>query len=60
MPIKIFSMLRYEVTPKVNVLGTLIVVVTITLPLIAEKLIARKMGVKLARVKKNSLQNKNE
>ena len=51
MPIKIFSMLRYEVTPKVNVLGTIIVVVTITLPLIAEKLIARKMDVKLSREK---------
>jgi ABC-type spermidine/putrescine transport system permease subunit II len=53
MPIKIFSMLRYEVTPKVNVLGTIIVLVTITLPLVAEKLIARKINVKLSREKKN-------
>jgi len=49
IPIKIFSMLRFEVTPKVNVLGTIIVAVTITLPLLAERLVARRMGVKLAR-----------
>jgi len=46
-PIKIFSMLRFEVTPKVNVLGTVIVVVTILVPFLAEKLIAKKMDVRL-------------
>lgn len=49
VPIKIFSMLRFEVTPKVNVLGTIIVAVTITFPLLAERLVARRMGVRLAR-----------
>lgn len=49
IPIKIFSMLRFEVTPKVNVLGTIIIAVTITFPLLAEKLVARRMGVRLAR-----------
>ena len=52
MPIKIFSMLRTEVTPKVNVLGTVVVIVTIIVPLLAEKIIARKFGVKLAREQK--------
>jgi len=49
IPIKVFSMLRFEVTPKVNVLGTIIVAVTITFPLLAERLMARRMGVRLAR-----------
>ncbi|MBW1712562.1 MAG: ABC transporter permease [Deltaproteobacteria bacterium] len=52
VPIKIYSMLKYEVTPKVNVLGTIIIAVTIMIPFVAEKVAARKMGVTLAREQK--------
>ena len=55
MPIKIFSMLRTAVTPKVNVLGTIMVIVTIITPLLAEKIISRKFGVKLAREQKREV-----
>jgi len=54
VPIKIYSMLKYEVTPKVNVLGTIIVAVTIFIPVVAEKLTARRMGVPLARERKTA------
>ncbi|MBW1931295.1 MAG: hypothetical protein JRH08_16755 [Deltaproteobacteria bacterium] len=57
MLIKIYSMVKYEVTPKINVLGTIIIAVTIFIPLLVEKLVAKRMSVTLTREKMKNKRN---